>query len=205
MNAAISYPFQFDGRLEDMTVANTDDAPLHRYAAWTDLEVEDVTVTDAPDPGATQVEFAARHTVHIIGGFHAQQGSEVHVFLDETFPDCTDDSFKSLVMEGGEGPSAEKEVAKEIPRKRIELSFLAPEGVAHRVRPNPFTNHLEVSWDNEDQAQLQLLDATGRTVGTWQRPGPATLLELGAIAPGPYYLHITQGAHISTHQIIKQL
>jgi hypothetical protein len=196
--------FQFDDRLEDMTVASTDGVPLQRYAAWVDLEMEDVTVTDAPDPGATQVEFAARHTVHIVGGFHAQQGSEVHIYLEETFPDCTEDSFKSLVVGGGEGSPEEAVAAKERTHKRIELSFLAPEGVAHRVRPNPFTNHLEVSWGSEDLALLQLLDATGRTVGTWQRPGPVTLLELGTIAPGPYYLHITQGAHISTHQIIKQ-
>jgi len=76
--------------------------------------------------------------------------------------------------------------------------------MAHRVRPDPFTSQLEVSWGSEGQALLQLLDATGRTVGTWQRPGPATLLELGTIAPGPYYLRIAEGINVSTHQIIKQ-
>lgn len=195
--------FRLEGRLEGLTVASTDGVPVQQYTGWTDLELENITVTDAPDPGATRVEFAARHQIHIVGGFHAQQGSEVHIFPDETFPECTGDSFKFLPMGGGT-PSAGKVAAKRTPHKRIELSFMTAEGMAHSVRPNPFTSHVEVTWNNEGPALLQLLDASGRTVGTWHRAGPTAVLELSAIAPGPYHLRIAEGTHTSSHQIIKQ-
>ena len=95
-------------------------------------------------------------------------------------------------------------VARERTHKRIELNFITPEGMAHQVRPNPFTGHLDVIWHSEDQALLELLDATGRTMGTWKRPGPSTRMELGPVAPGPYYIRTTQDEHVSTHKIIKQ-
>jgi len=197
-------PFLFDGRVEDLDLYSSSSDPHVRYEGWTDLELVGVALHGTPEPGATQVEFIARHVVHIAGEFHAEQGSEAHLFLEETFPDCADDSFKQLVM--GDGGGAVPERTKPLKDSiRIELQFGDdPLMWNTTVAPNPFTNTINVWWDEAHEARMDLFDPIGRHIGRWVLSGQKVELDLGSIAAGPYLLRIACEDRVSTHTLIKQ-
>lgn len=205
MNAAFTHPFLFSGQLADRDIYSTTEEPEQHYHAWTDLIVQDVTVHTGPDPGASHVEMAARHSVHITGEFHAQAGSEVHIRTLETFPECGADAFKSLLMPPSTvAPLALKEEAAGSPH--IELRFLPLEvDNAVRVFPNPFRDAVEVHVDGlEGPVWMEVLDGLGRVVHRENAADPRIILFLQHLAPGPYHLLVRQGRQSWSHTLIKQ-
>jgi len=200
-----THPFLFSGHLADRDIYNTTQEPVQQYHAWTDLTVEDVTVHAGPDPGASDVEMAARRNVHITDEFHAQFGSTLHIRTLETFPECGADAFKSLLME----PQAAAPLAlKETPAgpSRLELHFLPVEtGNTVRVFPNPFRDAVVIYTDGFDgPMQMEVLDGLGRVVYRESSEGPRTVLSLPQLAPGPYQLLVQQGQQSRSHTLIKQ-
>lgn len=201
MNTAISYPFRFDGRLEGQTTASTDGVPLQQYAGWTDLELEDITVTDAPDPGATQVEFAARHTVHIIGEFHAQQGSEVHLLTEETFPDCND-TYSGMAPQPPEARLAQPKSAAEPDDRtgRIELRFL-PNTAPLQAYPNPCVERSTIV--GGPQGPFTVFDAQGAVVHRSIKRTDQLTVDTRQWLPGVYRIRVDAPDGPQTFSITK--
>lgn len=73
------------------------------------------------------------------------------------------------------------------------------------IYPNPFTDKLTVSIENESIAAIQLADAQGRTVGNYQ-PGKNTILSLESLASGVYQLILigNDGKEVHAQKLVKE-
>lgn len=199
------HPFLFNGQLANKDIYNTTLEPTQQYHAWTDMTVQDVNVHAGPEPGASYVEMAARRSVHIMGEFHAQSGSTLHIRTLETFPECGVEAFRSMLVEA---PATVHLALAEAPMQaaRLELRFM-PAVATHGVRvfPNPFRDAVEVHADgNDGPMQMEVLDGLGRVVHRHQADGSRTVLALPHLVPGPYRILVRQGQRSWAHSLIKQ-
>lgn len=195
-------PFHFDSRVQDLALPSTQAVPLYRHEGWTELAVENVTASNAPDPGASTVEFVARQTVHVTGEFHAEVGTEVHLFLEETFPDCDDDSYRAFVADQGAGHGAQRLAQHN--ERHVELQFEHDTPAAFAVHPNPFNTYLEVTGSATEPMLLELFDAMGHIVGQWTGTGSTAHIAVPNLPAGPYQLRIINGQRVLSYPLIKR-
>jgi hypothetical protein len=196
-------PFVYSGSLQGLELTSSTAEGQHRFAAWTDLQVQDITVHPSPVPPESQpIEMVARRTVHLQPGFRAEAGSEAHVHLEETFPDCLDESFQypALVL----GPPAPPEhLLKSTPvAPKLELRFQA--AGKPRIFPNPAQTALWVELPTDDPAFLELYDGLGRLVGRWSASGQSIMIDVARLAAGPYRLRIVQRGTETSPTFIKE-
>ncbi len=196
-------PFLYSGNLQGLELTSATSESQHRYAAWTDLQVQDVTIHPSAVPSESQsIEMVARHSVHILPGFHAEAGSEAHIHLEETFPDCTDDSFQFPSMTLGPDAPPEHQLKSTVGTPRFELRFQA--AALPLIYPNPAQTELWVELPTNDPSVIELYDGLGRLTGRLAASGQIVRIDVLKLAPGPYHLLVQQGQQSWSHTLIKQ-
>ncbi|MEB2342743.1 MAG: T9SS type A sorting domain-containing protein [Flavobacteriia bacterium] len=196
-------PFVYSGRLHGLELTSSTAEDPHRFAAWTDLQAQDVTVHPSPVPPETQpIEMVARRSVYLQPGFHAEAGSEAHVHLEETFPDCVDESFQYPTLVLGPPAPPEHQLKSTPVAPKLELRFQA--GNRPRIFPNPAQAEVWVELPAADPSILELYDGLGRLAGRWSASGQSITIDVARMAVGPYRLRIIQRGTETSHTFIKQ-
>jgi hypothetical protein len=72
------------------------------------------------------------------------------------------------------------------------------------VYPNPAADELHIQWPNYTQANIQLIDAVGKTMITANVFGVNTTLSTSDVPAGVYVLRVNDGQSITTQQIVVQ-
>jgi len=117
--------FKYDTEIENITVGNGDD---RNFKGWNTLSATDVTLENGG-----MADFKARTEVHINTEFHAEIGSEVHIFNEETFPECNDLASYNRIASG-----QQQENELEVLQKFIEIRFNSDKTIAAlEIIPNP--------------------------------------------------------------------
>ncbi|NJM94452.1 MAG: T9SS type A sorting domain-containing protein [Cytophagales bacterium] len=80
------------------------------------------------------------------------------------------------------------------------------QGAFFSIYPNPSSGQVEVLlWGADAQASLALYDALGKRCGYWAASGERLSLELAALPPGWYLLHLsTASGRPQTHKLLLQ-
>ncbi len=134
-------------------------------------------------------DFTAREEIHVNSGFHAENGSETHIFIAETFPDCPAfSSYRNTSASTDNGDSNNG-------NSEIELKFLpAKNQFGFSVYPNPGKDIFNIEIiDNETinpQYQVKIMDLIGRFVYTSAQSVPLFSLNLSSLSKGIYYIQI---------------
>lgn len=193
--------FEFDEQVENLNLLGSVGNNLISYEGWDHLTISDVTVL--PWDGPNELDFVARQTVHVENEFLVAQGNEVHLYTNETFPDCDDTSYVQMQIIQEQSNDQPYEKARNV-EATIVLKF-DQEVKRSSVFPNPFTNEIQVLFGNPDGTKLlELFDGLGRNILYWRTIGLTESLFLGQIAPGPYRLKISNGSTIEHFSLIKQ-
>lgn len=196
-------PFVYPGNLQGLELTSSTSEGQHRFAGWTDLDVQDVTIHPSTVPSESQaIEMVARRSVHLLPGVHVEAGSEAHVHLEETFPDCMDESFQYPTLVLGPPDPPEHQLKSTPVTPRLELRFQAAE--RPRIFPNPAQTQLWVELPTDVPAFLELYDGLGRLAGRWAASGQSTMIDVARLAAGPYRLRIIQRGTETSHSFIKQ-
>ena len=106
-----------------------------------------------------EAEFKALEVVHIESNFHAENGSDVHIYTSPVFIDCDDISTLNFRLASAGSPLEDNHAGT------IELTFL-PKKETVRVYPSPNTGIFSVLFaDNtETLKQITVLDVVGRSI-----------------------------------------
>lgn len=140
----------------------------------------------------TTTEFKAAESVHVIDLFHAQTGSDVHIWCDPTPLDCAEfDEIPDFVGRLDGGPLADDQANSE----PIILRFILPSS-AMKVYPNPSTARFNITVPpcvepTEAQNWISVLDPMGRSVQSFSAPGFEFILDLNGQADGVFHLTVT--------------
>lgn len=191
----------FHGTVSGLTVSSETGIDHKYFEGWDDLSTWNMTMTAAPDPGATEVMFRARSTVLVGPEFHAQEGSEVHIHLEQTWPVCSGNNYHMMVA-GNQGMNSSSELPDIEAREKLELQFLV-DAREFRIWPNPATDMLTVQTTNTP-GQLLLTDPSGRLVNTWSLTRPQLELDLHNLSAGVYSLTWTSSSGCESLSFIKQ-
>jgi|GEM_PF-2427002 len=77
-------------------------------------------------------------------------------------------------------------------------------GVQFTVYPNPFQHQLNVALSQNATGRIDLYDASGRIVLQQRVDGSITVMQVGHLQPGSYFLHVTlsDGSHHSEQVLV---
>lgn len=189
--------FKYDTDINNITVGLSD---TRKFKGWNTLNTTDVIIEGTGTTGGI-ADFKARKEVHINTEFHAQHGSEVHIFNEETFPECPDLSSYNRVASSTEAPSSPNNGEK----KSIVLHF-KPHGKTAQmdVFPNPGNGifHVEITSSVSNSFEYQLTDAMGGKILTGNSNQPVFELNLSFLSKGIYLFKINTGNEILIQKII---
>ncbi len=158
-NAAITLQrikFTYDNNISNITVASG----TRNFKGYNSLTTTDITVQN----GAVS-DFTAGNEVHLLPGFDANAGSEVHIYNTPTSADCSD--YSSFLWEIRTGNNSQQDNHQGSQTNEIELSFKKPFGNgALVVTPNPGTGQFTVrlSDDSKMMRHIEICNVMGEKV-----------------------------------------
>lgn len=172
----------FNGAISDYTVISGNS---ENFTGWNTLTTSDLVIEN----GATS-DMYARTEVNIQTEFHAEYGSEVHIFLAESFPDCGNFSaYKMPVNNSGNYTVNESE------KGEIELQFKKPVSSFLLVSPNPgngkYQIELNLSESDVVMKRITVFDMTGRLVYSVLLNQKSFIIDLSSHPNGMYFLHVS--------------
>jgi hypothetical protein len=151
--------------------------------AWSAL-----TMTNTIIEGSASSNIRARQWVHVEEDFHAQLGSEVHLYTDNTWPDCNSMGYASQLAPEPEQLSMQPGQAKNV-KLGLELRFQQP-NLKATAFPNPCTDHLTVT-TNSEGGICSVFDLFGRLVVQRSFSANSVVLSTEAFAAGSYLINVT--------------
>ncbi len=170
------------------------------YRAYNELSVHDQVVSGNVVEGAV-ADFSARFAVHITGEFHAQHGSEVHIYNEQIWPDCNSPALRSSahVVE----PVAPlQDDHRDAPKWEMTLKFKT--GCTDlTIAPNPASTFLHVTCP-EAQGSCIISDSQGRECMTWVCVEHLMRIDVSALFSGRYELQYQLGTCTRTKSFIVQ-
>jgi hypothetical protein len=191
--------------LKDVTIPSSELLPQFTHHGWSTLLVENVVFEGGPEPGMTNSELTASHEINVKVEFHAQVGSNVHIYTQEVFPECNDQAMeaKSMAYGQSEDPGVMRQEHASSSSKTIHLDFEKPTDLI-QVHPNPFQDMLIITNDGDVPLHYTLTDQLGRIIAQGFVQSDNAQLDLPRIAPGAYRLHVKKGDKPSTFNLICQ-
>lgn len=194
-----------DRILDGVTVGLTDD---QNFEATASLTAKHFTVEgDGNVHGGTSA-IKATYEVHLLPGFHAQTGSEVHVYTGPVLMDCgavDADNLRMLVPVDEDGPTVPAK-----PQRVIGLVLHSdPQAEEFQVAPNPTDGMAHLTWQCADcptasPARLTVTSPAGTVVLERLIVPGRTDLDLHALASGAYNLSIEFQNKVHTRRIVIQ-
>jgi hypothetical protein len=155
-----------------------------RYRAYIDLFVRDQFHSGNGTVGAV-ADYSARLNVHVIGEFHAQQGSEVHLFNEQVWPDCNNTALRTAIQVIE--PTAVARRTENDQQERALLLRFAPEENGLEIIPNPATTEIFVI-SATPAGTYRIIDGQGRTCRSVPSMATRTVIDVSELANGRYEL-----------------
>ena len=106
-----------------MTYALADEEAL---TAWSSIALHDVVANGNGTTGA-EVDAWARDVIHITGETYFEKGSEVHLWIEPTFPACGSSAYHIMQAPPGSQRLDQYTNSRLCKAKQVELSFELPE------------------------------------------------------------------------------
>ncbi len=141
--------WQYDAIIADETISY---GQIRNYQGWNSLSVSDLVVQSG---GIS--DLSARTEIDLLNTFDAFSGSEVYVFIAQTFPECND--FSTFLKGGTLFSIVEKEPAME-----IEISFgKSNDSFDFSLYPNPTTGITILQIENHlpKSSFVKIIDMAG--------------------------------------------
>lgn len=194
-----------DRVLDGVNVGLTEE---QNYEATASLTAKHFTVEgDGSTQGGTSV-LKATYEDHLLPGFHAQKGSEVHVYTESVLMDCGAVEAGNLRRMFPVDDGASTPVGK--PQRSIGLVLHPdPEVEEFQISPNPSNGIFNVTWECayytlENPAQLTLTTTSGSVLLERTITPGRTELNLRPAASGTYNVSIEFRNKIRTRRIVIQ-
>jgi len=141
----------------------------------------------------------------IISGteFHAESGSETHLFIEETFPVCTDFSAyrtsSTLPAEQtGNDISLKQEIEIQFKKKSIDMDFT--------IYPNPnngkYTLAIATSENLNVNALMEIFSLVGNKVYTQVISTSITNIDVSALTKGIYMIKFSYHSKVESKKLI---
>ena len=186
-------PTHFTENISGTTISS---GQTEAYEAWNSLTVADVLV----QAGAT-ADFLARNQVNINSEFHAEYGSEVHIYCEDVYPDCSMVPHKIT-----DEYSTNTDTSQTAKNNEIRLLFHKNTSLLScNVFPNPckgkFT--LSVQQSESEGCYVRVTDIMGNIILPEQNMnGSATAFDISAFGKGVYYIWVYVNNSIMVKKII---
>ncbi len=171
----------YDNYISDKTISTADYEK--NLQGWNTLTTENITY----QTGVT-ADVKARIEVHLLPPFDANNGSEIHIYTGETFPDC-DAFYNGNMRLSSNGNESTNNFVKE---NEIELQFSFPkEKFAFTVTPNPSSDKFTVTINDNSNVQYQIVltDVIGNIIKK-EMMDNTFILDATKMPKGIYYLTI---------------
>jgi type IX secretion system substrate protein len=181
--------------VENQTV-NSGNSPA-TFQAWRTLTV---TTNNTVQSGGT-ADFKALDEVNVESEFHAENGSEVHIYNETVLLDCGDISGFRMIH----NPSSPPYVSSE--NKSMELIFRIknlPESVSVFPNPNVGIFTLNYTGNSDDVKQINVYDIIGNIIISGNFTGNENELNLTAQPKGIYFLEVKSKTNVFNQKIIIQ-
>ena len=130
--------FDYDSEIDNITISAS--SLKKNYSGWNSLNVTNSTINS----GVTS-ELVARHEININPSFNAELGSDVHIYLDETFAECIDYTG-FLRTFNPESENSQGYLSSN--QQQIKLSFQRSISKLN-INPNPSSGNYSVKIDSE--------------------------------------------------------
>ncbi len=184
--------FSYDNVISNITIPYGE---IRNLKGYNSLTVSDITVQS----GATS-DIIARNEVNILKEFSTENGSEVHIFCEETAADCNDYINYSMPIVQKTMYTASQ---NEMKTREIEVQFKSSISKL-KVSPNPSTGFFLVELLNNDLLDinsLDVIDILGRKVLNLSVNAKKVEVDLTIHPKGVYFLN----AYTSKGKIISKI
>jgi hypothetical protein len=150
-------------------------------------------------------EIKARNEVNLHNEFHAEQGSETHIYCEAVFTHCPIETNNFQKVINATSNSSTK--MTDFKRRNVELSFAPKTKFTFvDVKPNPnngsFIIELRSNEISSDELEIKVFDLTGKIVLHAFSQTAITAIELKNMPVGLYNLQIQAASKILNHKII---
>lgn len=174
---------------------------VQNFQSGLNLTANDVTIQNSASS-----DFTARENIHINSEFNAINGSEVHIYTSETFPDCNEFSgYKNM----NNPPPQEENNLPNIQTSKLELKFKRKvTDLNFIIQPNPnngkFSLVIEDSKNTEIKATILIYNLIGEKVYTGQSTELVSEMNLSDMSKGVYYVKIINNQKSAIKKLIIQ-
>jgi hypothetical protein len=187
--------FQGDVSISNITVSSG----IQNFRAGNTLTASGVTIQS----GASS-DFTARIEINADAEFHAENGSETHIYTSQTFPDCNDYSDPNFTIANPDnsGNSNNESIPEE-----IEISFIPKNGSVYLdLKPNPnngiFTIEL-IAWEEENSAmEIRVFGLAGNIVYSGDTERSVAQMDLSKLPKGIYIIQVKSSKYVVNQKII---
>ncbi len=191
--------FNYDGTVQNQTIGVAD---IKKYKGYNSLTISNTAIQGVLLNGGV-ADFSARTEVNVLNNneFHAEAGSEVHLYTENTLWDCTDLDFVNYNKLNNQVPNVDENNSI---LRIIELSFKKEMNkFSFEVLPNPAKDIVTVSINSEiiSDISFELFDILGQSVLKITAPFPTVVLNLTSLNEGIYLLRAKQNQFETTKRI----
>ena len=154
------------------------------HKAWSAIDMSGVTVMGNGTQGG-QLDAHARLVIHLGQESHLAKGSEVHLWTENTFVECSNNAYHSMIpaaattAEGHFGTDRQGNIELQFQRSVPSLTAL----------PNPCTDFLYVR-SSASTGVCTVLDATGKVVFQGILSSGTITIDMRPFAPGSYEVRV---------------
>ena len=150
-------------------------------------------------------DFTAREEIHINSEFHAANGSEVHIYPSETFPECGE--YNDTLLERLKNNLISIDSMDGIFTKGIELQFKKEELNEWDVKviPNPSKGLFTIQFNaemNNREVKIKIKNLTGSNIKETSTTENNIIMDCGNFPRGIYILEITNDNKVISKKII---
>jgi len=198
-----SLQFQFDNTIDNVFVPIGNQQDFKGLSTLTAAGV----VIDGNFTSGGSSEFKARYEVAMKPGFHARQGSEVHIYNEPLFVDCAD--IESLGFRQGEvivSNTIDPKGYQSIREFVVNFHVLNDVG-DFIVYPNPAHSDFTIEFlrqtaETNSIKEMILIDLTGREVIRRQVTSSLFQMNIPNLSPGIYFIKVNVNSDLSTKKLI---